>query len=47
MSEKSWDFFAPTNFDTKLPLFTFTSTYLVFVFFFWAILYIGVVCLDI
>jgi hypothetical protein len=28
-------------------LFTFTSTYLIFVFFFGAILYMGEVCLDI
>jgi len=39
MSEKSWDFFAPINFETKFPLFTFTSTYLIFVLLFVAILY--------
>ena len=38
MSEKSWDLFSPRSFDTKLPLFTFTSTYLIFVFFFCAIM---------
>jgi len=41
MSEKSWDFFAPISFDTKFSLFTFTSTYLVFVLGFGAILYVG------
>lgn len=34
ISEKSWDFFSPISFETKLPLSAFTSTYLIFVFFF-------------
>jgi hypothetical protein len=37
----------PINFDTKFSLFTFTSTYLIFVLFFCAILYIGYKYLDI
>jgi len=40
MSEKSCDFFSPISFETKPPLFTFTSTYLTFVFFFGSILYL-------
>ena len=40
MSEKSCDLSAPINFETKFPLLTFTSTYLIFVLFFGAILYI-------
>lgn len=37
MSEKSWDLFPPINFETKFPLFTFISTYLIFVRVFCAI----------
>jgi len=36
MSEKSWDFFSPISFETKLSLFTLTSTYLILVRFFCA-----------
>jgi len=39
MSEKSWELSPPINFETKFPLFTFISTYLVFVRFFSATLY--------
>lgn len=39
MSEKSWDFFSPISFDTKLSSFALMSTYSVFVLGFGAILY--------
>lgn len=36
ISEKSWDLSPPISFETKFPLFTLISTYLIFVRFFCA-----------